>query len=559
MKISQIAYEKNVITVTSLRNYEKYLNQRIIDTYFELLEVIEFDKILAALEYVSADVSNQEINESSNEFFSRWKGDEFFSKLTIGSARNRSTIDRAALTDTFANCLNDEFENKSIFLNSLESRELFYYYEGEIKLLQNFRISTFKRFLHSIFRDHIRQKEIDLIDSVLSNRVNEDSDNYIIQFLDCYICNAKLFEGVSRKGFKWFIKKRIYEDVSKGSVGKVVPEVDQLINHLVNFDLSTKDRFLDVSSSVFLNDVNYKASYGGAIRLYNSTGENGKSLFLNLFKRSIGEENMTAFRVQDLSNERTIYSVANSLLAIDFDSPNARISSIAAGIFKNVVTSDGVVVRQLYREQRTIQPVSLIVVASNDLPSSEDKSGGYDRRWNLIETEKRLKESYPDLTQDWFDRIRSEEASDYFCKTLIVRALDLKNRELSPKSEHMIRNDERYSSSNNSAKEFFESFTVYNIVGRSVREIREEYEEFCLMNDLPVLKRQFKDIMRSFELIDTSIRIGKTAEGSQAQMYLSSKSSSSVIKAWQHQDPEENQRILQAIKDGSYLQELEEN
>ena len=79
------------------------------------------------------------------------------------------------------------------------------------------------------------------------------------------------------------------------------------------------------------------------------------------------------------------------------------------------------------------------------------------------------------------------------------------------------------------------------------------------MNDLPVLKRQFKDIMRSFELIDTSIRIGKTAEGSQAQMYLSSKSSSSVIKAWQHQDPEENQRILQAIKDGSYLQELEEN
>ena len=227
------------------------------------------------------------------------------------------------------------------------------------------------------------------------------------------------------------------------------------------------------------------------------------------------------------------------------------ISAASSSRFKEYVTADDVDIRPLYGETQTITPLTLVLVASNNLPKSEDKTDkGYLRRWNIVEVKAKLNESYPDLTNEWFEELLSEKSYQYLFELALIRSQELLTRELSPKSQHMLENDLKHVEENNSAKLYIEDRTIERIVGFTVKEIKEDYEAFCERNDLNVLKKHFKETLENmFEVYPKTVKITRLSESSESFPMLQS-GQISTIRAYQHKDEEENSRILAAQKRG---------
>lgn len=545
-----IRFKKNQITMIVLSDPSLTRDEETIKTYSSLLDVIDFDRVLMACKFACIDVKNEDVNRL--EFFDRWRNENFWTEMTPGKAISRSTIDRHALKEILSRQFDTVLEEAKVRINSLNSTELYYSKDDEIYILENFSIDTFKKFCLYIFKDYLRISEASTIEAVMKMRVTRSADSSVIQLRDCRIESGKVIKGVTSKRASHMIKRSGYQAVIDGKPTTYSKPVDMLLDHISNFDKDTRERLEDLLATIFFNDAGLKASKGGAIRLFGASGENGKSLFIKLLSKSIGgKPNVVPFKIKDLKDARTAYAVASSLLMVDPDSSSEKISAASTSFFKECVTADDVDVRPLYGEQRTITPLTLVLVASNNLPKSEDKTDmGYLRRWNIINVKAKLFDSYPDLTNEWFEELLSDKSAQYLFERLLIRSQDLLTRNLHPKSQHMLENDLKHVDDNNSAKLYVEDRTIERIVGFSVKEIKEDYELFCERNDLNVLKKHFKETLDNlFDLTDRAVKITRLSESSEAFSLLYS-GQVKAIRAYQHKDEKENSRILAAQKKG---------
>ena len=545
-----IRFEKNPITILLLNDSSLTRDKETIETYSELLDAVDFDRVLAVCKFVCIDVKNEDCDK--NDFFSRWQDESFWKDRTPGEAVSRSVIDRGALKEILSRQLDSVFEKAKIRINSLNSSELYYSMNDEICILENFSIDAFKKFCLYIFKDYLRISEASTIVSVMKMRVISSADSSVIQLRDCRIESGKVVKGVTSKRASHMIKRYGYEAVLTGKPTVYSKPVDMLLDHISNFDKDTRERLEDLLATIFFNDAGLKASKGGAIRLFGASGENGKSLFIKLLSKSIGNKpNVVPFKIKDLNDPRTAYAVASSMLMVDPDSSSEKISAASSSFFKECVTADDVDVRPLYGEQRTVTPLTLVLVASNNLPKSEDKTDmGYLRRWNIINVKAKLFDSYPDLTNEWFDELLSDKSAQYLFERLLIRSQDLLTRNLHPKSQHMLENDLKHVEENNSAKLYIEDRTIERIVGFSVKEIKEDYERFCERNDLNILKKHFKETLENmFGVQSCLVKINRISESSECFPLLHSRQIS-AIRAYQHKDEKENSRILAAQKRG---------
>lgn len=545
-----IRFEKNQITMIVLSDPSLTRDEETIKTYSSLLDVIDFDRVLMVCKFACIDVKNENVNRL--EFFDRWKNENFWTEMTPGKAISRSTVDRHALKEILSRQFDTVLEDAKVRINSLKSSELYYSKDDEIYILENFSIDTFKKFCLYIFKDYLRISEASTIESVMRMRVTRSADSSVIQLRDCRIESGRVIKGVTSKRASHMIKRSGYQSVITGKPTVYSRPVDMLLEHISNFDKDTRERLEDLLATIFFNDAGLKASKGGAIRLFGASGENGKSLFIKLLSKSIGgTPNVVPFKIKDLSDPRTAYAVASSMLMVDPDSSSEKISAASSSFFKECVTADDVDVRPLYGEQITITPLTSVLVASNNLPKSEDKTDmGYLRRWNIINVKAKLLDSYPDLTNEWFEELLSDKSAQYLFERLLIRSQDLLTRNLHPKSQHMLENDLKHVEENNSAKLYIEDRTIERIVGFSVKEIKDDYERFCERNDLNILKKHFKETLENmFDLTDRAVKITRLSESSEAFSLLYS-GQVKAIRAYQHKDEKENSRILAAQKKG---------
>ena len=120
--------------------------------------------------------------------------------------------------------------------------------------------------------------------------------------------------------------------------------------------------------------------------------------------------------------------------------------------------------------------------------------------------------------------------------------------EMRPKSESMLELDKRYAEDNNSATAFVRDVGLEQIVGFSVKEVREKYDSYCKENDLPVMQRQFNETLENqFSLIVKTAGVMRVSESSD-QFALLYQKIKKTIKVWQHTDDEVNIQYLPNLK-----------
>lgn len=112
-------------------------------------------------------------------------------------------------------------------------------------------------------------------------------------------------------------------------------------------------------------------------------GANGKSTFLKVMTAMIGQENISNLSLFDLEKRFRLVGIVGKLVNIYPDLPNKNLVEI--GIFKAVVSGDPLTGERKYGTAFSFNPYAKMLFSTNKLPTTQDISPAFFRRWLIIE------------------------------------------------------------------------------------------------------------------------------------------------------------------------------
>ena len=433
----------------------------------------------------------------------------------------------------------------------------------KVETIKNYSTESFARLIYALLYREVSYDEIlKVAKKIEINSILYSKESTIIQMKDCYIEN-----GIVKKGFytgeslpKFYIDRNVYDSVEAGKPTHYCKAVDDLIDHLSNFNSMTRARFIAILSTTFFNNEDLKNEYNHSLRIYGKDGRNGKSLFSNLLQRTFGPDNCQIFSIADLNDPKTLYAVANALVAIDSDSSGRTISEDAAAMFKSLTSGERVQIKGLYQKATTIDTCCSIIAFSNVLPSSSDKTNAYLRRLEIIRSDYQIlskdeevgansKRTLIDVNDEWFKELRSSEASQYFFELLVVESQRLlKSKILPERSEDMKDLLRRFAEDNDSASAFVHEVGLENIIGFTINEVKEKYRTWCEDNDMTELKRKFKQILSEQFGLDTLMTSNLSLINQLSSSYaLVNSKAKNAVRVWRYKDEEKTEEFLKSF------------
>ena len=121
--------------------------------------------------------------------------------------------------------------------------------------------------------------------------------------------------------------------------------------------------------------------YQQAFYLY-GTGNNGKSVLLDIIDALVPVSAKCAISPTEWSKDFTLATFAGKLLNYAGEISNDK--RIPGDIFKNLITGEPRMVREIYGRQFTLRSKCAHWFAGNSLPKTSDVSKGFNRRWNIF-------------------------------------------------------------------------------------------------------------------------------------------------------------------------------
>ena len=381
---------------------------------------------------------------------------------------------------------------KHKIMNDLTILNERFYYKGVDSHwyeLENVNSQSFKTFLNIILSAINESPTISkLVANDLTDLITKTNNtNNVVQFNDCYFEGSKLYEGVYGIRIPRFrVRQSVLSAIKDGEPKASSDEVDELLNHITNNDTTARKRLIETLSLSLICDPDKQSVLGKMVRIFGPTGSNGKSTLMKLFSYTLGFENVGSFSSQRFTNYE-LADVMQRMLAYDDDEQGNRIPEEASSNLKSAITGDRLMVRQIRGKPESIRSSVQLVSLSNALPKSEDKTEGFARRLDWYEVDNKLIK-----TDEWFERLFSEESTQYLIELLVISLIDLLNRrpmKLTEKSDRMLMTEKKFNHNNNSILGFIEEQGRDWFVNRTIKSVRRSYEGYCYENDLNKLGR----------------------------------------------------------------------
>lgn len=532
----------------------EYVFSSAFRKYAVLLECVDFDRVYLSMKFL-VDMTSEEVAAMGgiNEYFSRYRKNTFWREFKPGSLSKQ--VDSA--NEMLINLLKTTFKLARFKIaehaKTLFYRDLLADDTKTIEMIEDFSYDDFRQFLLTLFAPYMKHRYSKaIVEFALEDMVSNGTSDNIIQFLDCYVKDGRVYEGMHPTVGRFLIRKKVYEAVKNRKPTKVVKEVDQLIAHLCDYDEKNIKLMVSILATVFLNDQEMKNTLSPHLRIFGPSGANGKTTLEELLRKGFGNHNVVATQIGELDNYHFVETTVQSLIAIDGDSSSKALSSDAAATFKRIVTGDTVRSRQIYGKMRDVKSMCLLLAFCNTLPKSSDKSNAFLRRMTIIKCSDRLVDSKRFVANDeWFKNLRSDDAAQYIVEKLLLRAQEmldqdvLKLPEASKATKDMLT---KFSDENDSASSWIKEVGVEEIVGYQVKEVREKYESWCEENDKTPLKRQFNEVLEvNFGLERRKVTYLRLNPDSSYHA-LSKHKGGSAVNAWQFEDNKKNERYFKKLE-----------
>lgn len=243
---------------------------------------------------------------------------------------------------------------------------------------------------------------------------------------------------------------------------------------------------------------------GGKAFILTGEGANGKSTFISVLHKILGDENVSALDLKNLNERFSTVRLYKKLANIGDDISeefNADVST-----FKKITTGDRIEAEEKGQPKFEFNPYCSLVFSANTIPRIKDKTGAAQRRLLIIPFNAKLTEETlganfdPQIT--W--KLQKQEAIEYFIKIGIEglkRVLQNKKFTSSTKVQQEL-ND--YAERNNPILSFIKDCEdeEIGITNEPVGEVYEKYQGYCIRNGYTALaKNEFsKQIQRNMNI-----------------------------------------------------------
>ncbi len=263
------------------------------------------------------------------------------------------------------------------------------------------------------------------------------------------------------------------------------PRIEKFISEVVAPE--NQPILYEIPASCLLMSSNYHFAY-----MLVGSGSNGKSTYLTLVERLLGQENIANVALQDLIRDKfKTYQLVGKLANIYADLPKNAIYD--TGKFKVLTGGDRVTVERKFKDPFEARITARMIFSANELPEVNDRTYAFWRRWIVVEFPNQFPPN-PDLIEEL---TTEEELSGFFNKVLeALTRIEIKGP---TKNETVEKIMEEWMSRSNSVYAFVKERIEKDPKSYETKDdVYAAYVEFCDENELKAVdKRVFaKELMR---------------------------------------------------------------
>ena len=239
------------------------------------------------------------------------------------------------------------------------------------------------------------------------------------------------------------------------------------------------------------------------------TGANGKSVFYEVVRSLLGDQNTSEYSLQSLTNENGYFRamIANKL--VNYASEiNGKLE---ASIFKQLVSGEPVEARLPYGKPFTLTHYAKLIFNCNELPKDVEQTEAYFRRFLIIPFDVTIPEAQQD--KQLAQKIIASELSGVFNWVLEGLTRLLEQKEFTA-CEAVKRAREQYERESDSVKLFLDEkdYRPHPTDYIAVSKLYPEYRAFCQEDGFqPVNKTNFNKRLKGSKVIMEKKTIGQVA------------------------------------------------
>lgn len=300
------------------------------------------------------------------------------------------------------------------------------------------------------------------IASMRENRIVENEDSNLIFMNNC-IFNYKTKERIDfSPEYVTLRKHRTNLPVLRPPMplhtkpdGTVLSLMD-FLEELVPYDGGI-ELLIKLSGAVLRNKHNWR----NMVTLYNATGNNGKSTFLDFLKALVGTGTMTSsLSMLAGSGDAGRFALSNlvgtALITCEDSDSGAYIRDNSR--LKSIISHDTISIERKGEAMFDYRPHALIVCAANDIPKTKDKGQAWLNRNIYVPFTGQFKGKTDDksIREQW---VKSEEFCEYMAYLALIDTEDY--YEL-PEPDEALQLKSQYITENDPVVEFYREF-VFNV------------------------------------------------------------------------------------------------
>jgi putative DNA primase/helicase len=295
-------------------------------------------------------------------------------------------------------------------------------------------------------------------------------------------------------------------DIAYNPDAKKIQEVDNYLHHVTKGEPQYRDLFLEMMAYTLITDVGMIKALAKFFIIVGDGG-NGKGTALDIIRTILGEDNTSSLDIDHLANEKYSNQMIGKLANLGDDIKDQPINEKKMKALKNISTADRIPVRRLYEDPGEARMTCTLIFTSNHIIKSFEKGRSFKRRVSFMPLFAEVTKPDP----RFLEKVLSEQALEYWMKLLIEAYQRLYEKQAFTSSPIVDKFNENYHRDNDSTLEFLEDMTQEDLLGKRLKEVYEEYEQWAEDNGMSVLsKRQLSTNIRVLLGLElTRVRVGK--------------------------------------------------
>lgn len=213
-------------------------------------------------------------------------------------------------------------------------------------------------------------------------------------------------------------------------------------------------------------------------------GANGKSVFMEVLGEVVGKDFHSAIPMQGLEKDTLRYQLVNKLFNYSEETSMKALSD--SSMFKALTTGGMMTVKQLYAQPYVIANRTKLILSANNMPYSNDTSGGLTRRLAIVHLRKKFE---PGVNgHDYFIKDKLLAELPGICNTLMKAYERLKTNRLLSGTEQIEKAVKAYAYDNDSCMMFIENVLTFTEDEEDIVKSVEVYAAYVQMCELYGLK-----------------------------------------------------------------------